>query len=304
MTRKEGRAISHPNIALVKYWGKKDIEMNISSNMSVSLTLKNLETVTVVSPSEEKRDIFILNGHERPMKERMIKVIQLFKKRAGDVSYIKIDSKNNFPDSCGLASSASGFSALVKALNNFYDLNISTPELTEIARYGSGSSSRSIYDGFVCLDGVKSYKVSDWDDIKVFVILLEDTEKKVSSTEGMIRCAKTSNLYNLRLKYINYKAQEAMEYIKNKDFTNLAVLTMKEANEIHAIFMDSYPPIWYLNGRSFEVIDKVFELNSKSIKAAYTFDAGPNPFILTLRKDFEEIFNHFKNLGFKVIEAL
>ncbi|KAF7683353.1 Diphosphomevalonate decarboxylase [Astathelohania contejeani] len=301
-----GYGLSHPNIALVKYWGKKDIERNIPTNMSVSLTLEKLCTDTRIYFQDEGIDhhTLKLNDKEHPINERMLMVIKYFQEKVGCIHPLKIVSMNNFPSDCGLASSASGFSALVLALDDFYHLGMSKQELSEVARLGSGSASRSIFSGFVYFENEGSTHFANWNEIRVFSLITEPSKKKVGSTEGMIRTVQTSNLFKWRLKEISHKAEKAIKYIKEKNFEELALLTMKESNEMHAVMMDTFPPICYLNKDSFKIIEECHFLNTERIRVAYTFDAGPNPFIITQEKDLNEMIEHFtKKFEYKIIIA-
>lgn len=298
-------ATSHPNIALIKYWGKKDKKENIPTNPSISVTLTKLITTTTIL--ETQNDEFILDGKKEKIPERMKKVIDLFKNKANYKSGLKIDSKNSFPHSCGLASSASGYSALVKALDGFFNLNISKKDLSKFARFGSGSASRSIFDGFVILKEVDkefvSEKICDWKEIRVMVLILNSKIKKVPSTEGMIRTVETSTLFQKRLEGVEKKIQKMTQFVKERNFEQMALLTMKDSNEIHATCLDSFPPIFYLNEMSFGVVEMVNEINKDGIKVGYTFDAGSNAFLITKECFYEEVKSKFEG-EFRVLEAL
>lgn len=300
METRIGYATSSPNIALIKYWGKKDEKNNIPTNRSVSITLTKLITKTKILESINE-DLLFINGKRRIITDRMKMLLNEFKK-LGDNKFVRIESENNFPDSCGLASSASGISALVKALNDFYGLKLNDEELSRWARFGSGSASRSIFSGFVCCEGEYSRKIKDC-DLRVFVVIVDNVEKKVSSTEGMIRTVKTSNLFKYRLENIEKKVENGIEFIKNDNFEDLAELTMKESNEMHSVFLDSYPPIHYLSEKSCSIMELCHEINKNGIKVMYTFDASPNGFIITRNEDFECIMEIFKKKGFEIMIA-
>lgn len=292
MTRnKIAKGTSHPNIALIKYVGKKDPINNIPTNPSISILLPKLVTETTIEKSCQ--DEFYLDGEKQIIGEKMFRFIQRFKTMSNDSSGIKIKSKNNFPHSCGLASSASGYSALVKALNNYYDLGLSTIEMIKLARLGSGSACRSIEDGISKWDGEIAYKIGNWDELRIFNLVIAGGRKKVGSTEAMSRTVKTSSLFKYRLENIDEKIRMTEKYLKEKNFTKLGELVMKESNEIHAVFLDSYPPILYLEEKSMQIIDEVFRMNEVEFKVFYSFDAGPNPFIFVLDKHFDEVYSHF-----------
>ncbi|KAM0675295.1 hypothetical protein GVAV_001120 [Gurleya vavrai] len=166
MSKKIATATSHPNIALIKYWGKKDVSQNIPTNESLSISLPKLKTTTEISYTEKTEDEFYLDEKSLKINDKMKTIIKIFKEKANDHQNIKIISNNNFPHSCGLASSASGFSALVKALNLFYQTKLNDYELTRIARFGSGSAARSIAQGVVKWKDEDAWKVCDYEELK------------------------------------------------------------------------------------------------------------------------------------------
>ncbi|PKP56739.1 MAG: hypothetical protein CVT89_05655 [Candidatus Altiarchaeales archaeon HGW-Altiarchaeales-2] len=143
-------AIAHPNIAFVKYWGKKDEDLRIPLNNSISMNLGNLWTKTTVEFNDFDDDIVIINKEvaEGTAKERVVKHLDKFRNLASNVLKAKVVSENNFPMSSGIASSASGFAALTMANASALNLNLSEKELSILARLGSGSACRSIPDGF------------------------------------------------------------------------------------------------------------------------------------------------------------
>eukprot|EP00866_Antonospora_locustae_P000855 jgi/Antlo1/855/1966 len=301
--KRSGVGVSHPNIAFVKYWGKRDIENNIALNSSISVTANKLTTTTRVCKS--CADEMFIDGVKTEMSNRHVAVVSVFKQKAGYNGNIRITSENNFPNSCGLASSASGFAALVLALDDFFGLHLDKKELSILARIGSGSASRSIFDGIVACEYGYSYKVCDWEDLRAFVVIVKGSAKPIGSTHGMMRTVCTSTLFQERLRNIDNKIRQAMEYVKDKNFEKLALLTMRESNEMHAVCLDSWPPIMYLTEESFKIIDLCLKYNENDVRVAYTFDAGPNAFILTLNKYLEPVLDFFrKSVAHKIVIAL
>ncbi|EJW02550.1 diphosphomevalonate decarboxylase [Edhazardia aedis USNM 41457] len=288
-------ATASSNIALIKYWGKLDIENNIPTNPSISVGLPFLKTITGIFKNNEGKYIFRLNNNDVKITDRMLKCINFFRKIANNDDFITIESENNFPDSCGLASSASGMAALVKALNKYYQTDLSDEKLSEIARVGSGSACRSIFDNIVKWDNEKAFEIGKWDDLRIFNIVISKKKKKVSSTDGMIRTPLTSPFFETRLNLIHDKISKVEECLKNLDFKRLGEIVIRESNELQALCLSSYPPIRYLEDSSFDVINDIFALNELEFKAFYSFDAGPNPFIFVQEKNFDEVFNFFKN---------
>lgn len=287
-----GHGRSHPNIAVVKYWGKADAINNMPSTPSISFPLTRFLTETFVEHSAE--DVFHLDGQKVPVTEKMHRVIEVFRKRAGDNAPVSIRSSSNFPHSCGLASSASGFAALVLALDDFYGLALPEEELCAIARLGSGSAGRSTSTGIHLFDGTSIRKLPPWKEIRILSIILSPSPKDVPSTEGMARTESTSNFYRERLARAEAKIKAMVQCISQKDFDTFAEMTMRESNELHGILMETYPPIRYICDKGFQVIQMCHKLNVGGTKAAYTFDAGPNPFLITLEHYLDEVRAFFK----------
>lgn len=206
---------------------------------------------------------------------------------------LRIVSENNFPTAAGLASSAAGFAALVRAIANLYELPSSPTDLSRIARQGSGSACRSLFGGYVAWqmgekeDGSDSLAVqvapaSHWPTIRALILVVSAEKKGVSSTSGMQITVSTSSLFPHRAKVVVPKHMELMtKAILDKDFQTFAEVTMKDSNSFHSTCADTYPPIFYMNDVSKAAIRVVEGINAKAGKlvAAYTFDAGPNAVI-------------------------
>jgi diphosphomevalonate decarboxylase len=306
-------AIANSNIALVKYWGKRNEELNLPFNNSISFTMDDqLQTVTTVEFDEKlKKDKVILDGVEANEREsaRAVKFLDVIRKMAKIKLNAIVVSKNSFPKSAGLASSASGFAALAAAASKAAGLNLTPRELSMLARIGSGSACRSVFGGAVewragkKRDGSDSYAFQlsppeDWRDLRNVIAIVSEDEKKVSSMEGMKR-VKNSALFSCRLKTINERLRVIRNAIKTHNFAEMANAIMQESNNLHAVMLDSWPPVSYLSDVSLEIIKKVIELNESFAEpvAAYTFDAGPNAHIYTTLKHCNEIVKILKDIN-------
>ncbi|KAK6203645.1 GHMP kinase [Scheffersomyces amazonensis] len=297
------------NIATLKYWGKRDKALNLPTNSSISVTLsqKDLRTLTTASASSDyTSDKLWLNGKEESLESPRSKAcLQDLRQLRAQVEASNSDlpklsqyklhivSENNFPTAAGLASSAAGFAALVSSIAKLYKLPQDMSELSKIARKGSGSACRSLFGGFVAwemgesIDGEDSKAVevaplSHWPTLKAAILVVSDDKKDTPSTSGMQLTVATSDLFQYRIKDVVPKRFEEMKSaILAKDFEKFAELTMKDSNSFHAVCLDSYPPIFYLNDTSKKIIKLVHKLNELEGKiiAAYTFDAGPNAVI-------------------------
>ncbi|RMF54452.1 MAG: diphosphomevalonate decarboxylase, partial [Calditrichaeota bacterium] len=202
-------AIAHANIALVKYWGKRDIKLNLPAVGSISMTLRDLFTQSSIFFSEEfSEDILILNGQPAGEVERrrVSSFLDIFRDLSGVRMCAKVESHNNFPTGAGLASSASGFAALTIAASAALGLELSSEKLSILARQGSGSAARSIYGGFVEMkkgelpDGSDAYAIQLYDEnywnLDMLILITSEEEKEISSTRGMKLTAETSPYYS------------------------------------------------------------------------------------------------------------
>src|SRR5690625_7492763 len=149
MSSSQATARAGANIALVKYWGKRDARLNLPAAGSLSITLADLQThTTVTADTALARDEFVLDGVPQNA-GRVSEVLDLVRALAGRSERCRIESHNSFPTAAGLASSASGFAALVTAAAGSFGLTLPAARLSELARRGSGSAARSIFGGFV-----------------------------------------------------------------------------------------------------------------------------------------------------------
>lgn len=178
---------------------------------------------------------------------------------------------------------------------------MSSGDVSDIARVGSGSACRSLYGGFVrwemgaAADGSDSRAVqlcteSHWPEMRVLVCVVSDKKKDVSSTSGMHTTMQTSTLMEHRMRnVVPARLANIEKAILNKDFGTFAALTMQDSNSFHAVCLDTYPPISYMNDVSRRIVQILSRLNdtapNKVPRAAYTFDAGPNAVIYLLDKD-------------------
>ncbi|XP_030966717.1 diphosphomevalonate decarboxylase 2-like [Quercus lobata] len=298
------------NIAVIKYWGKRDETLILPVNDSISVTLDPAHlcttTTVAVSPSFDQ-DRMWLNGKEISLAGgRFQSCLKEIRSRACDVEdeekgikiakkdwenlHLHIASYNNFPTAAGLASSAAGFACLVFALAKLMNAKEDQSQLSAIARQGSGSACRSLYGGFVKWimgkdeDGRDSLAVQladekHWDDLVIIIAVVSSRQKETSSTSGMRETVETSLLLKHRAKEIVPKRIVQMEEaIKNRDFASFAQLTCTDSNQFHAVCLDTSPPIFYMNDTSHRIISVVEKWNrSEGVpQVAYTFDAGPN----------------------------
>ncbi|XP_029354537.1 diphosphomevalonate decarboxylase isoform X1 [Echeneis naucrates] len=313
------------NIAVIKYWGKRNEELILPINSSLSVTLHQdqLKTTTTIATSRSfQEDRIWLNGKEEdithPRLQSCLREIRrLARKRRNDgeigldsasLSHkVHICSVNNFPTAAGLASSAAGFACLVYTLARVFGVE---GELSGIARQGSGSACRSMYGGFVQWimgkkdDGKDSLAQqvateTHWPELRILVLVASAERKPIGSTSGMQTSVQTSCLLQHRAESIvTGRMADMIEAVRKRDFTAFAELTMKDSNQFHATCLDTYPPIFYLSSVSQQVISLVHRYNRhyEETRVAYTFDAGPNAVIFILQQhvpEFVQLVQHF-----------
>ena len=279
-------ATAHPNIALIKYWGKSDIERNIPAVGSLSITLDGLTTTTSVSfISELEEDEFLLGGRVGPgMAGRVTGCLDLIRERAGIRTRAKVESDNDFPTAAGLASSASGFAALVTAADAALKTGIPRVELADLARRASGSAARSLFGGFVELsltpggsNAAETRQIlapSDW-PLRVAVAVTETGPKEIGSTEGMVRTERTSPFYADWVNSSKEDLAEARSAIAGRDFDSLAEVSESSCLKMHAVMLSARPGLVYWNGATVEAIRKVRTLRADGVPVFFTVDAGP-----------------------------
>lgn len=280
------------NIAFIKYWGNKPDGPNLPLNPSISMTLAACVTRTTVAlrPSASEDEI-LLDGRtpDEKIAARVGGFLQSVRDIAGRKERTRVESGNNFPTGCGIASSASGFAALALAASSAYGLGLDRRGLSRLARLGSGSAARSVMGGFVELKPGETHEAAyaaqiapedAWPDLRDVVVLVSREQKKVSSAEGH-RLAHTSEMYPGRLSAVPERAGRVRKAILDRNLALLGEAAEADALSMHAVMMTSKPPLLYWHPRTIEVIRCVWELRQKGIEAYFTIDAGPNVHILT-----------------------
>jgi diphosphomevalonate decarboxylase len=299
-------AVSHPNIAFIKYWGNRDNGLRIPSNGSISMNLDGLFTRTTVSfqPSLPF-DELIINGHEAVGKglERVSTILDLVRTKAGIKVKAEIVSENNFPAGAGIASSAAAFAALALAASHAAGLTLSEAELSRLARRGSGSACRSIPSGFVewsaGTSGEDSFAVSiaepDHWQLADCVAIVSEGHKKTGSTEGHA-IAGTSPLQAARVADADRRLDLCRRAILERDFDTFAHVIELDSDIMHAVMMTSNPPLMYWQPATLEIFHAVRAWRAGGLPVAYTVDAGPNVHVLCPLEVQKEAERRLQNL--------
>mgnify|MGYP001570197543 FL=1 len=294
-------ALAPSNIAFIKYWGKKNEDLRLPVNGSISMNLSNLLTTTTVEfdPDYKKDDVIFINDDldHSVGEKRIITHLDRIRSRAQIKVKAKVVSKNNFPSGTGLSSSASGFAALTLAASRAAGLHLFEKELTILARLGSGSACRSIPDGFTeWLSGNSSetsYAISiyppDYWDIVDIVAIVSDDKKEVSSTEGQ-KLADSSAFASLRFSKINNKIKFLKQYLRVKNFTKFGELVEAEALEMHAIMMTSIPSLLYIMPESLKIMHLVKKWMTEGYEVYFTLNTGQDIHLICQEKNRGKIY--------------
>jgi diphosphomevalonate decarboxylase len=301
-----GSAFAPSNIALCKYWGKRCTELNLPVNSSLSVSLGPLGTRTEISAAA--RDTVFLNGEvlsaDDPFAVRVFGYINLFRPYFGTMP-LEIRTENSIPTAAGLASSASGFAALILALDAFAGWKLDRRQLSILARLGSGSAARSVYDGFVLWhagsgsDGTDSYAERlpvEWPGFRVGILELSTAPKPVGSRDGMLRTVQTSRLYRSWPDQAADDLETLQRALRAHDFSALGRTAECNALAMHATMWAAWPPLMYLQPESIKHIHRVQALRAEGLDVYLTIDAGPNLKLLFLEESEAEVTTAFPGI--------
>ena len=275
------KARAHPNIAVIKYWGKRDIERNLPAVGSISITLSDLYSDMVVEvDSTLRQDVLLVNGDESH--SMLARVSSCVDEVAGcDRPFVRINSDGNFPIAAGLASSASAFAALVVASDAAFGLHKSHEELVNLAGRASGSAARSLLGGFVELENrdeevvVSNLLMADDWALRVVVAITAPGPKPVSSGDAMEISRKTSPFY---ARWVEQQAEdlaEARAAIQDRDLSRLGSIAEHNCLKMHSVMWGSRPPMIYWNSATIACMQTVRDLQLQGIPVFFTIDAGP-----------------------------
>lgn len=308
--KKTGEAFAPANIALCKYWGKRDAVLNLPHTHSLSISLNDLGARTRICMRDTKeflQDRVILNGEEvdknKPFAKALTSFLDLF--RVHKNMYFQVETNVNTPIAAGLASSASGFAALTKALNDLYAWELELDKLSILARLGSGSASRSLWDGFVewqrghCREGLDSHGIPlgiKWPELKVGLLIVNAEPKNISSRMAMEKTVNTSPFYKVWPEIVAKDLAILKSAIEERNFKELGNIAEANAQAMHALMMTARPSIIYSTPETLKAQHQIWKLREAGLSLYFTQDAGPNLKLLFLEKDFTDVQNVFPTL--------
>ncbi len=287
-------ATAHPNIALVKYWGKRDDALILPHQSSLSITLAPMQVTTTVEFGLTGSDHVELNGAPAKGTEaaRILAALNLLRAQSPNLGKAKVVSRGDFPAAAGLASSAAGFAALAIAARAAAGLPRDVRAESILARQGSGSACRSIQGG-ACIwkkgsapDGSDSFASqafpqSHWPELRLVVAMVSREEKEVKSRDGMRSTVETSPYYPAWVKSADDEIAGALEAISARDLEKIGELAERNAWRMHATALAADPPLCYLKPATLAVIHALAAERRAGRPMYFTLDAGPNPVILT-----------------------
>lgn len=274
-------AEAQPNIALVKYWGKRDSGRNVPAVGSLSVTLDALWTrMDVEFADAPGEDRLTVNGDAAP--GMLPRVSRCLDEIAGPSRRAAIlTSECNFPIAAGLASSASAFAALVVAACKASGRREEARELARIAGRASGSAARSLFPGFVELsvgerdiDLVSLAAPGDW-PLVVTIAVTETAAKPVGSTDAMALSRRTSPFYEAWVERQPEDLSLARQAVRDRDFAALAAVAEHNCLKMHSVMWSSRPAVVYWNTATLACLETVRRLQADGVAAFFTIDAGP-----------------------------
>ncbi len=282
-------ALAHPNIAVVKYWGKRDRAKNLPAVPSLSLTLDQFVTRTRVELGVSADSLHFAGV---PSGDNELRKVSRFLDICLGVDRppARVDTENNFPTAAGLASSSSAFAALALAACAAGGKNSNPAELSRLARQGSGSACRSIWGGWVAWPLGEAADGSDchgiplaapgfW-DLRLVVAVVASGPKAIGSTEGMVRTQETCPLYPGFVSSAPADFEAGKAAILARDLQALGEVMERSTRKMHATMIATDPGIRYWRPGTLSALEAVEGLRKQGVSAWATQDAGPNVKVL------------------------
>ncbi|MEM7584010.1 MAG: diphosphomevalonate decarboxylase [Acidobacteriota bacterium] len=293
---------SPSNIAFIKYWGAKDLEQAIPVNPSLSMTLTECFSRSTVEWVEEAGEHEIWwratdgSFEDAPpaFAERVRGHFDFLRRWAKVEGRFRLATENSFPAAAGLASSASGFSAMTLATLGALGRQASAAEKSALARLsGSGSASRSVLGGYVEWPDSTSFgavssraqcyarqiQPADHWDLRNVIAVVERGAKSTSSLDGHRR-AQTSPYFHTRQRRLPGRLKAVRRAIEKRDFTGLGQVIETEAIDLHCVAMTSDPAIFYWSPATLVVLAAVRAMREDGVEAYSTMDAGANVHVI------------------------
>lgn len=282
---------SHPSLALIKYWGKRDARRNLPATASLALTLAGVQTETrvVLQAGGVESDSVTVDGVLQPA-ARYEGFFAEARRRLGRELRFRAESANSFPTAAGLASSSSGFAALAVGCARAAGRQLPARDLSALARVGSASAARSLFGGFTLLPaGAEAarplHPPEHWPELRVVAALASGQAKPLSSRQAMEATRLGSPYYGAWLRAAGRLLPEALSALERRDLQRLGEAARLSYSRMHAALLASLPPILYWLPATVALIRECEALRRRGIGAWETIDAGPQVKVLCLEAD-------------------
>jgi len=305
---REAVVIAHPNVALSKYWGKREGEGNVPAVPSLSVTLAGLTTRTRLAWDAGLRDHrFALDGavRTRPEAPKVFAFLDALGRAQGVSASADVDTRNDFPTASGLASSASGFAALALAGVRANGCDWDVERIADLARQGSASAARSLFGGFVELEGTQARAIAPIGHLPLAILVCVTTEapKAVGSTEGMRVTMERSPYARAWLTEAPRLHAQLREALLAKDFTRVGELAEASALAMHACAIAAGVVYW--TAATLDALATVRALRARGTAVYATIDAGPHVKVLARPTDAAAVSEAMRRVPgvLRVIEA-
>lgn len=302
-------AIAPANIAFIKYWGKADSDLRLPLNSSISMNLSGAYTTTTVEflPSLARDAVELTHGSFSDDEiHRVALALDRIREKSKTKFFAKVVTKNSFPKSAGIASSASGFAALTVAAAAALGLTLPEKQLSILARLGSGSACRSIPDGFVLWEKGETsedsyahslYPHTYW-DLRDVLVIVDFHMKKISTIEGQ-EGVMTSPFWQDRVKKIPEKIEKTKKAFKEKNFRLLGEVIEEDCLNMHHVMQTHDPPLYYWNDMTKILMNAVVSWRNNGLPVYFTIDAGPNVHLIYQAKNQGAVIQKLKELSIK-----
>ena len=279
-------AVANSNLALVKYWGKADEGAKHPASPSLSVTLDGLTTAAGVELTREL-SADVVEGLPPSVVPKVERFLDAFREGFGVRSRARIVLASNFPVAAGLASSASTFAALARAITAAAGIEVDDGELAEVARLGSGSACRSVHGGFVewrpqgagsIVEPIASK--SHWERLRIVIAVTSKRPKSVGSSEGMRRTVATSPYYRAWIEGGRSDLEDVRAGVHGRDLERVGAAAERNCLRMHAAALGSNPPLLYWEAATVAAMRRVWQLREEGIGAYFSIDAGPQVKVL------------------------
>jgi diphosphomevalonate decarboxylase len=299
-------ALSHPNKALVIYWGNENDTLRIPTRSSLSITLQGINhpldyIVSLRTMRSSERDKVIIDGIEDKgeIHNHFVHHLEAMRRYTGFKEKVEVTTRKSFPVGSGLAGSAASASALAEAFAGLINKTADTKLKSILARRGSGSASRSVFGGFVMWHKGNSddssyakqlFNENHW-DLRNVIAMVSSNPKKIRSIEGMKLSKKTcpGQSYSEFVHFANPHIEQLTTALSARDIAKLGLLYEKENSLFREICLKTAPPLDYWTKATQDIINKVANLRNDGIPAYAGTDAGPNVHIFTVPKHVERV---------------